>query len=405
MTETGKKKISGAGCSLLDYLYTNISFQSPALESFWSRSPGDGGMSPGKLVFAEDLARYAGVEEDRLQDLLTEGVSPDKVNLGGPGIIPLVHCAQVLRDWECSFYGFSSGREDFAPLNDIVEKLPVDYVNLASEGAVPTTVVLSDPSHHGGAGERTFVNRLGSADLVDPDGLPDELFQAEIVLWGGTGLVPPLHDALAPLSRKVKEAGGLNIVGTVYDFRNEAKSHIDPWPLGTPEDPAYPWIDLLICDQEEAFRLSGSDSLDSSVRFFQNAGLKSVIITRGKDETLVFSLGSAVFMDCPLSYMPVSAWVDRDLAAHPEKRGDTTGCGDNFMGGVLTSLARQMENEGLLDLKAAAVEGICAGGLALYSKGGCFVESRPGEKEDLMKPVREDYIQNILPSAGTEGDA
>ncbi|MDC7239562.1 MAG: PfkB family carbohydrate kinase [Spirochaetales bacterium] len=397
-----KKRISGAGCSLLDYLYTDISFQDPRLEPFWSKEPGDGGMSPGKLVFAADLARFAGVSEEILQDSLSGGIEADKVNLGGPAIVPLVHCSQILTDWECSFYGFSSGSEDFAPLDAIVKKLPVNYVRLPSPGALPTTVVLSDPGHHCGAGERTFVNRLGAADLVDPDALPDELFEGDIVLWGGTGLVPPLHDNLGELSRRVKDSGGINVVGTVYDFRNEAKSPVDPWPLGSREDPAYRWIDLLICDQEEALRLSGRETLEEALTFFRDSGLYSLVITRGKEETLVYSEGSTLFGDCPLTAMPVSSYVDSDLAVHPERRGDTTGCGDNFMGGVLTSLARQLENRDRLDLKTAAVEGICAGGLALYSKGGCFVESRPGEKEALMKPIRTDYFSRILPAMDGE---
>ena len=76
-----------------------------------------------------------------------------------------------------------------------------------------------------------------------------------------------------------------------------------------------------------------------------------------------------------------------DLEDHPNKAGDTTGCGDNFVGGVLSSLAVQREEQGqalIPDLERAVAEGVCAGGLALYSTGGTFRENVPGEKALLL---------------------
>jgi len=50
--------IHGTGCSLMDYLYTNIDLSSPPLVRAMSKTPGDGGLAPGKLVFVEDLERF-----------------------------------------------------------------------------------------------------------------------------------------------------------------------------------------------------------------------------------------------------------------------------------------------------------------------------------------------------------
>ena len=82
-----------------------------------------------------------------------------------------------------------------------------------------------------------------------------------------------------------------------------------------------------------------------------------------------------------------------DLAENPEKRGDTTGCGDNFMGGVLVSVARQMDADpaGPVDLEEAVVEGICAGGLALYHVGGVYAEKYPGEKQKKIEEIKSSY--------------
>jgi len=48
-------RIHGAGCCLIDYLYTNISFSSEEFQAILSRRDGDGGINPGGLVFSEDL--------------------------------------------------------------------------------------------------------------------------------------------------------------------------------------------------------------------------------------------------------------------------------------------------------------------------------------------------------------
>ena len=50
---TRKITISGTGCALADYLFTNVSFHTDAFQKYQSKMPGDGGLSPGKLVFAE----------------------------------------------------------------------------------------------------------------------------------------------------------------------------------------------------------------------------------------------------------------------------------------------------------------------------------------------------------------
>jgi sugar/nucleoside kinase (ribokinase family) len=95
--------------------------------------------------------------------------------------------------------------------------------------------------------------------------------------------------------------------------------------------------------------------------------------------------------------MPVAEKIDEDLAAHPERRGDTTGCGDNFAGGVIAEMARQLslKKRGMSDLMECAVWGIVSGGFARFTVGGAWRESREGEKRALIEPYIAAYRRQI----------
>ena len=52
--------ISGTGCALADFLYNDILFSGPTFQKYQSKKSGDGGLSPGKLVFTEELEKFSG---------------------------------------------------------------------------------------------------------------------------------------------------------------------------------------------------------------------------------------------------------------------------------------------------------------------------------------------------------
>lgn len=391
-------RITGAGCCLYDYLYKDISFETPNFLDFLSKVPGDGGLTPGELVFAESLARYKNLSVEFCLEQLSQGQEPDTYNLGGPALVSLIHSSQVLSlDWDIHFYTCLGDDSESEKLEKDVSRFPLIFHADYSKGdPVPSTVVFSDPNWHNGSGERTFINTLGSALAFSPDMLDDSFFNSDICLWGGSGLVPPLHDSLGSLTRKVKERGGFNIVGTVYDFRNQAADPIGPWPLGTLEDPAYPWIDILITDKEEAYRLSLENNVKDAAEFFLSHGSGACIITQGKDSVYV-KTESENFLSISGKFFPVSAWVNEDLKKHPEKKGDTTGCGDNFMGGVLVSVAKQIAEgkKKVINLEDAVIEGICTGGFALYQVGGVYSETEKGEKKIRIDEIRDHYLEQL----------
>jgi sugar/nucleoside kinase (ribokinase family) len=90
--------------------------------------------------------------------------------------------------------------------------------------------------------------------------------------------------------------------------------------------------------------------------------------------------------------MPVSAAVTAEL--NKGTSGDTTGCGDNFAGGVIASLIVQLqENKQKADLQEACAWGIVSGGFSCFYMGGTYLQKEPGEKRKLIIPFYEEYIK------------
>ena len=135
-----------------------------------------------------------------------------------------------------------------------------------------------------------FINSIGAAWDYRPEELDDDFFNSDIVVFGGTALVPLIHDDLTSLLKKAKSKGCMTIVNTVFDFRNEKTDPSKRWPLGE-SDESYRYIDLLITDQEEALRLSGEHDQQSALKFFQKNKVSSLIITNGSKNILAYSDG------------------------------------------------------------------------------------------------------------------
>lgn len=392
-----KKKItvSGVGCCLVDRLYSNISFTSEPFLKYLSVERGDGGLTPGHLVFKEEFEKFAGREFQEVLKELTKGKEPDKINIGGPSIVALIHASQMLdsTDCTCRFYGCGGKDEDGEFLLSALSKTPVSIENYKRTGKVtPSTVVLSDPEFDHGHGERIFINSIGAAWDYSPEEFGDDFFNSDIVVFGGTALVPTKHDNLSQLLEKAKLKGCMTLVNTVYDFRNEKENPAKKWPLGRTDD-SYWNVDLLITDFEEALRLSGKQTLDEAIQFFSSQGTKAVIITNGSKSLRLFS-DNTLFHKLNYSEMPISASVIEELGKG--HLGDTTGCGDNFVGGVIASVVSQLQ-KGLekLDLNEACTWGIISGGYTCFYVGGTYMEQYPGEKINLILPFYEKYKQQI----------
>ncbi len=408
-------RISGTGCALMDYLYADIRLDSEVFLRYRARHDCDGGLEPGKLVFIEDLERFAGEPFAAILRALGAGREPDRANLGGPSIVSLIHAAQMLEGQaaQVRFFGARGNDAGGDEILNIVSRTPLDISGyLVFDGHTPFTQVFSDPTYDHGHGERTFVNERGVANLFAPAHLPDGFFEADIVAFGGTALVPQIHDSLDTLCGRARRGGSVVLVNTVYDFLSEAKrtagggapavSSSSPgarWPLGS-RDEAYRHIDVLIADREEALRLSGTENIRAALAFFRSRGTGAAVVTDGARDIHFYSDGG-LFAPLEEGTLPVSAEVRRALTGPSRPRGDTTGCGDNFAGGLLASLALQLEagqKRGTLDIVDACSMAVVSGGFSCFYVGGTYLEAAPGEKSQKIQALYDLYRAQL--SAG-----
>ncbi|MDX9880424.1 MAG: carbohydrate kinase family protein [Prolixibacteraceae bacterium] len=387
--------VSGVGCCLVDFLYNDIDFSADSFRPFLSIKRGDGGLVPGHLVFKEEFEGFTGSPFNVVLNRITGGRAPDKKNIGGPSIVSLIHAAQSTGPEHCEirFYGRCGNDNAGKYLLDSLQKAPVilhDFKRI--ENSTPSTIVLSDPRYDNGHGERIFINSIGAAWDYKPGDLDDDFFNSDIVVFGGTALVPVIHDHLTELLKKAKSKGCTTIVNTVFDFRNEKLNSEQKWPLGDSDD-SYQYIDLLIVDQVEALRLSGKKSIEAAICFFQDKKVSSLIITNGPKNISVYSNGP-FFEPLSLTEMPVSDAIKKELSEGHS--GDTTGCGDNFVGGVIASIVNQIQKEGKHpNILEACCWGIVSGGFACFYMGGTYLEKKAGEKLAKIKPYYEAYVMQI----------
>ncbi len=392
---SGKIIVSGVGCCLVDVLYNDINFGSEIIRPYLSLSRGDGGLIPGQLVFKEEFQKFCGGPFDLILHKITGGRVHDKINIGGPSIVSLLNTAQLTdkKNVEIRFFG-RGGKDNIGRY--LISSLRKTSVVLSDykliDNQTPSTIVFSDPSFDNGHGERMFINSIGAAWDYSPDELDNKFFNSDIVVFGGTALVPRIHDNMTSLLKKAKLKGCITIVNTVFDFRNEKANPYSKWPLGN-SDESYKYIDLLIADQQEAFRLSGETDPGTSIRFFMQNKVSSIIITNGSKNISLYSDGR-FFKPCELTEMPVSQKVLNELRNNTG--GDTTGCGDNFVGGVIASTVTQLNHGNPKpDLREACCWGIVSGGFACFYMGGTYFEKKNGEKGTKMKPYYEDYKKQI----------
>ncbi len=391
--------ISGTGCALADYLYTGVRFDSPRFQKYRSKQTGDGGLSPGKLVFKEEIEKFSATPYPAILKELTGNRAPDAFNIGGPGLVSLINTSQLLYsdDFEVRFYGGTGNDKTAGLIHDLAKETPLNISNYTkiSSKASPFTDVFSDASYDNNQGERTFIHNIGAAWDFSPELLGKEFFKAHIVCFGGTALVPQIHDSLTSLLEKARKSNCLTVVNTVFDFRNEKNNPGKPWPLCNTRE-SFKLIDLLIMDCEEAVRISGSQTIDQAAAFFVKQDVASFIITNGAKEMYAFSNGS-VFHRKELSKLPVSMKVSEDLHKNPALKGDTTGCGDNFAGGAIASLAWQLKNSpaGKFNFNELLAWAVASGGFACFYLGGMYLEKVPGEKFSKVEAYKNEYNEQI----------
>jgi sugar/nucleoside kinase (ribokinase family) len=394
-----KINISGTGCALADFLYTNVNFNSSEFKQYLSKHTGDGGLSPGKLVFTEELEKFASKKYAEILSQIINAKSFDSFNIGGPSLVSLINASQLLNktEYEVSYYGCTGNDQTANLISSKVQKTPLNIDNYIKLGNKPTafTDVLSDSEYDNGNGERTFINNIGASWDYTPEMLPQSFFEADIVCFGGTALVPQIHDNLTTLLQKAKSNNCLTVVNTVFDFRNEKAFPNKKWPLVN-TDTHHSLIDLLIMDCEEAIKISGKPNIDEAAMYFSQLPLAAFVITNGSKSFYAYSNGK-LFNAMPVRQFPVSEAVSLALQNNTIPKGDTTGCGDNFAGGLIASLAWQLKNKPneLYNLVEAISWAVASGGFACFYVGGTYFENSENEKLNEIIKLQQLYLKQL----------
>ena len=385
-----KIRLSFTGCGLGDFIYKNVDFSSEKFRHYCSLTPGDGGLSPGKLVFADDFERFSGVSVYQfLQEVLPDS-TPDTFNIGGPALVSSICAAQLFADADVNYFGATGTDEKSFLIKELLARIPFLQTHFEQkEGGTPYTIVLSDPEYDKGKGERMFINNIGAAAHFSNQHLTSDFWKSDLLVFGGTALVPQLHTDLTALLQEAKNRHCFTVVTTVFDFISEKQHPHKPWPLGDTAK-SLPLIDLLIMDFEEAKRISGGQTEAEMVGFFKTQGCKAFVFTRGSEPTYVCANSSR--FEPVDRFFPICPWVADDFRSNPALRGDTTGCGDNFAGAVIASIAHQLQSgKKVLSLEEAVALGTVAGAHACYFVGGVFFEEVPGQRATLLNEWTERF--------------
>jgi sugar/nucleoside kinase (ribokinase family) len=121
--------------------------------------------------------------------------------------------------------------------------------------------------------------RFDAADL-------DEILDARALMCGGYLHFQSMwHAQTVDLFREARGRGLL----TILDPQFPLFSMQDPWIRGM-ED-LLPWIDLLLCDENEARRATASEALDEAARILLEHGPHTVVIKQGSEGSTLYRSG------------------------------------------------------------------------------------------------------------------
>ncbi|MFV0335832.1 MAG: carbohydrate kinase family protein, partial [Tropicimonas sp.] len=190
-------------------------------------------------------------------------------------------------------------------------------------------------------GERSFLCQQRSTytrfgpDHIDLDRLRPGLKALSV---GSLFCMPQFdHEALAPLLRKAKSVGAITFADLVMDERGYGLDDLGE---------AWPHLDYILPSELEAEIFTGSREPETVAAAFRARGVKNVILKRGTQGVLAFT--EADTFACPAFPVPVA---------------DTTGAGDNFVGGLIHALVRGA------DIKAALRFGSAVAALSVQAIG------------------------------------
>lgn len=259
-------------------------------------------------------------------------VGPMEVTAGG--ITSNAGAAMARMDMKTCVFSYV-GKDAWAPvIRELYRREGIDDTLLLEHptGATSTTWVAIAPS-----GERSFFHCVGAPKLLNKqafDDHMDQLVQSRAFMMGYYSLMPNLESDFAGICEQLRKHGVMTIL-------ESAASGGSMQPL----DRILPHLDVFVPSRDEAINETGESDPRRIIDRFRSCGCKGVLGVKMGTDGVMLS-GKA------------GEYLDISICTPPGPVMDTTGAGDNFLGGLVTGLLRGL---GLRDAgKLGAATAACS---------------------------------------------
>ena len=216
----------------------------------------------------------------------------------------------------------------------VLEKFGADTAGFERIKGVPTSSTILNIRPNG---ERPALHLRGACDyFMPPNKEKLNIFDCKVFHLGGTGLLKKLDgSASVELLKDAKE----NECITTWDLIGATESTIDI------VKPLLPHIDYFMPSIEEASIMCGLDDPKEIAKYYLDNGVTNCVLTMGGEGSLFVNKDETI-----------------KTPAFDINVVDTTGCGDAFDAGMITSLINDFDLEKSLKF-ATTTSGLVATGL------------------------------------------
>ena len=216
----------------------------------------------------------------------------------------------------------------------VLEKFGADTAGFKRIKGVPTSSTILNIRPNG---ERPALHLRGACDhFLPPKKEKLDIFDCKVFHLGGTGLLKKLDGSVSvELLKDAKENGCI----TTWDLIGATESTIDI------VKPLLPHIDYFMPSIEEASIMCGLDDPNDIAKYYLDNGVTNCVLTMGGEGSLFVNKDETI-----------------KTPAFDINVVDTTGCGDAFDAGMITSLINNFDLEKSLKF-ATTTSGLVATGL------------------------------------------
>jgi len=291
------------------------------------------------------------------------------IEMNPGGAVANVLCAASRLGMKTAFIGKVGNDAHGRYLHSKLMEYGVEPAGLAMTDEAHTTLAFVDIDEHG---ERSFsfFRDPGADTLLRSEELPSDVLESTKVLHAGSLSLTaePARSATMDAVNKAKSAGAL----ITYDPNYRPLLWENEKDAQTQMRSMLPFVDMIKLSDNETVLLTGCENPEEAVRYLLDTGIKCAVVTLGAD-------GAVVGAPQGIGRVP----------AFTRKAVDTTGAGDSFWGGFLTSFIRsgiRLENMSLED----------ALGFARY---GCAVAACCVERRGAMPAMPDEaQVRRVLES-------